>query len=436
MSDSPLITMRSFWTWDHCTTWTPNIRGGHDFGAGNEYGRTSKAFVSDYALLLDWCGRHAVDAVVIWGLLRDGHGGLDSAKRLCELARAAGAKVLAGVGLCSYGGVYYEGDSPYCLERHLEAHPELSARDEAGEPLASHRNAYACPSRPENQEFTQESLRWLFETLDLGGAQIETGDTGVCLCRLCRERRQYPASNISWDDMVLMYPLAVDAVRSVRADAQLLLETYTVPESVSDGGVGDLPPWGPACLAQFPRNVTLQWVGDEFIVGGRSLWSGQARPPRPDLRHLMRAHFGTHWCYYGRDALGLVELAALTKASLDHGFDGFSIFGESSPFNANAELHYLAFADFGSPANPECDLESFVDRVAGPLLGGPERARLYLELAVLKNDPAAAASGADRALRAAAGLEGRPAQRWAWLANHLASYAAPTFSRLAEKGSR
>ena len=42
--------------------------------------------MQDYTALLRWCGRHHIDAVVVWGLLRDSHGGLEAAKRLCDVA--------------------------------------------------------------------------------------------------------------------------------------------------------------------------------------------------------------------------------------------------------------------------------------------------------------------------------------------------------------
>ena len=146
--------------------------------------------------------------------------------------------------------------------------------------------------------------------------------------------------------MALMYPRAMEAIRSVRPEALLLLETYSHPEptQVSDraaGFGGNAPPWAAACLAQFPEGT----------------------------------------------------LARSAPASVRHGFTGLSIFGESSPFHANAELNYLAFADYGSEANPESDLDSFWERTGAPLLGGAERARRYVELVETVGEPRARGGG-------------------------------------------
>src|ERR1700753_762604 len=129
---TPPIRTRMFWTWDHSTEWALNRPGAHTMGAANEYGRTTEAFLGDYTALFHWCSRHHVDAVVLWVLLRDSHGGLDCAKRLSDIAASQGVRLLCGVGLNCYGGVYYEGDSPISLERHLASHPDLIAIDEAG----------------------------------------------------------------------------------------------------------------------------------------------------------------------------------------------------------------------------------------------------------------------------------------------------------------
>lgn len=426
-----MITLRLLWTWDHCTQWTAARAGIHDWGASNEYSGTAADFVREYSLLLRWCGQHGIDGVVVWGLLRDGHGGVEAVKRLCEVAAAAGVKLLAGVGLNAYGGAYYEGASEWSLNNHLGKHPELYAlradgrrhilRQPGNAPQPFH---HACPSRPENLDYAVAGLRWLMSTVPIDGVQIESGDTYVCECPRCRERRQHPVSTFSWEDMALAYGPAADAVWSVRPDATVVLETYSQPEPVAAGAApgfgGGLPPWGPQCLAQFPRRATVQWVADEITVPRHPVpWT--ARAPAGFAANVMRTHLATWWRGRGEE-VAVDWLAQLAQLSLAHGYDGLSIFGEKSPFRTGSELNYLALADYGSAANPSADLTSFLTRVAGPLLGGAERAQEFLRLARLIDSPAELEGAAAQARRQAAQLDGRPAARWTWLAWYLSRW--------------
>lgn len=423
-----MINLRLLWTWDHCVQWTAARAGVHDWGASNEFSGTDADFIREYSLMLRWCGQHGIDGVVAWGLLRDGHGGVEAAKRLCDIADAAGVKLLAGVGLNAYGGVYYEGASEWSLNNHLEKHPELFAFRADGERhiFQSPGNApqpmlHACPSRPENMEYCLDGLRWLMETVPLAGVQVESGDTYVCECPLCRERRQHPVSAMSWEDMALLYGPAAEAVWSVRPEATVVLETYSHPEPVADGTApgfgGGSPPWMPECVAQFPRRAHVQWVADYFTAPLNPVpWT--TRAPEGFAGNIMRAHLATWWMGRG-DEVAVDWLALMARQSLAHGFDGLSIFGDKSPFRAGCELNYLALADYGSEANPDADLDSFLERVAAPLVGGAERAKEYLQLARLIDAPDKLEGAVAAARKHAAQLDGHPADRWTWLAWYL-----------------
>lgn len=461
--ERPLQT-RMFWTWDHSTEWALNRLGAHTHGSCNEYGRTTQSFIDDYTALLHWCGQHGIDAVVVWGLLRDSHGGLESAKRLCDVAAKANVRLLCGVGLNAYGGVYYEGDSPYNLERHLQTHPELYAVDADGNSTNFSIDAigtrvrlansstpgprgfyHACPSRPENQEFAAESLKWLFRNLELGGVQIETGDTGVCQCEMCRNRRKHPADTFSWEDMALMYPLAAEAIRSVAPDAWIVCETYSHPEPYAGPkpapGFGDgKAAWADESLQKFPQGAFVQWVADRYIRQGdpEHVWTdlgrvsaGEGHAVGAGLRHVMRAHVGTNWGWGGfRGEVAVEWIAAMVQKSVSSGFEGISLFGEVSPFHTGAELSYLALKDFGSPGNPMSNPTLFEQRVAAPLLGGPTQAIDFLRFAGLPDArypdrraeiPAAISSIYSRL----PSLSPEVARRWCWLANQLASFVYP-----------
>jgi len=436
-NDAP-IHVRLFWTWDHSTDWALNRPGAQTLGASNDYGRTTETFLQDYTNLLTWAGKHGIDGVVVWGLLRDQHGGVEAARKLCEVAQRCGVRLMAGVGLNAYGGVYYQGDHTFSLERRLRDRPELYAVDPAGKrmafdfgtvgPRVSH---HACPSRPENQEFACESLRWLFRTLPLGGVQIETGDTGVCRCATCERRRRHPVSGFSWEDMALMYPMAADAIRSVAPDAWVLCETYSHPEPVTPApgtapGFGEgKPPWADACLDAFPEGAFVQWVCDNWVSPKLAAkWTAAGRVRSGRHRHVMRAHFGTYWGgLRGEPAVDWI--ADMARRSMEAGCEGLSLFGEVSPFHTGAELNYLALASYGSPRNPTADVSRFLREVGGPLLGGARNARDWLRFARLLSDRARIPEALREVRRRAADLPDEPARRWTWLANHLASFVYP-----------
>jgi hypothetical protein len=431
------------------------FRGAHTIGSCNEYGRSNEAFLKDYTALLKWCGHHNIDAVVVWGLLRDCHGGLESAKRLCDVALKENVRLLCGVGLNAYGGVYYEGDSPYNLERHLQKHPDLYAVDASGNSTnfsidaegrrVSINNSstpgprgfyHACPSRQENQDFAAESLAWLFMNLPLGGVQMETGDTGVCECKLCRDRRKHPVGSFSWEDMALMYPLATDAIRSVSPDAWVVCETYSHPQPYKGPdavpGFGDgKAAWADDALEKFPRGVFVQWVADRYIRQEPARdWTAEGHVSGADLRHVMRAHFGTDWGWGGsRGEVAVDWISKMVQKSAASGFDAISLFGEVSPFHAGAELNYLALTDFGSADNPGADQDAFIQRIAAPLLGGVDHARDFVRLAGLIDSrfpdnrlqiPAALSNIYERL----GSLPPEAAHRWCWLGNRLASYSS------------
>ena len=192
------IAQRFFWTWDHSTNWCMNTLGAQNCGVGNEYAKDPQMFELDYKRAIDWCAEHKMTAIGIVGLLRDRHGGVEAARRVCAYAREKGVLVYLIAGLFAYGGIYYEGDHPYSLNKFFEKYPETIARQENGDFVVKRcmgrggtkREYLGCASNRQLHDFVIESLDWLFKEIpELGGIQMESSDTGVCQCAKCRERR-------------------------------------------------------------------------------------------------------------------------------------------------------------------------------------------------------------------------------------------------------
>ena len=87
------IPYRVFWTWDNSHNWNVNVPGSQNAGIGNPYLKAGEWFERDYRRSIDWCAAHGIDAVGVVGLLRDCHGGVDAARRICGYAREKGVRV-------------------------------------------------------------------------------------------------------------------------------------------------------------------------------------------------------------------------------------------------------------------------------------------------------------------------------------------------------
>ena len=113
---------RIFWTWDIRMRWT------HGFCFWSE------SYLENYRRLIDVSAALGVEGIIIWGFLRDVHGGIDSAKKLVEYANKRNVKIYPGIGIDDYGGIYCEGDSHYSLDTFLKSHPEMQAIRADGSP--------------------------------------------------------------------------------------------------------------------------------------------------------------------------------------------------------------------------------------------------------------------------------------------------------------
>lgn len=396
VSDKKKLSYRFFWTWDHSTNWCLNTLGTQNCGVGNHYTKKNDVFLKDYRRVVDWCAAHGIDAIGIVGLLRDNHGGFDNARKICVYAREHGVRIYLIAGLYSYGGIYYEGDSFLSLDRFFANNPECIGKGVDGNPLycqfenphGCKRQATGCPSSRKLRNFVLDSLDYVFHAIpELGGIQMETGDSFVCMCEQCRARRtemqggeeQVPL--VSFSDMADIYPAAADVVWRRSPDAWVICETYT--HFLNNKVFSD--PSSPAMQAilKMPDKTFWQW-GDRHLDWNS--WQDDVRLPVPlqKFRHIMRAHHGTQWLG-GRHTLAVDDIRKQCRLSFESGVQGVSIFGEGAPFHTNTEFNYLALQYFAD--HPMDSLRSFTENVMAPLLGGTELAGKYLEYGLLNKTP-------------------------------------------------
>ena len=205
--DNPALPYRIFWNWDHSTNWTRGMRGEQEDGARNPYMKRRDAYLKDTCATLDYMGEHKLNGLIIWGFLRDSHGGVEDGRQLVEHAFDRGVNVLPGIGTSSYGGIYYEGKNRFNVDTWLADHPpDFRFLDHDGKRLL---NAI-CPSKPANLKWLGEGTEWLFtEFPKLGGANLENGDFFTCQSPDCLRARQDPTNdpNFYLDMMVTQLPI-------------------------------------------------------------------------------------------------------------------------------------------------------------------------------------------------------------------------------------
>lgn len=433
MNERKNIPYRFFWNWDHSTNWCLNTLGEQNCGVGNPYLKRGDFFEKDFCRMIDWCADHKMTATGIVGMLRDDHGGVDSARRVCAYAQEKGVKVYIIAGLFAYGGIYYEGNHKYSLDRFLEKNPECMGKTPDGAPLYKKfqhpygikNDPQGCSSNPLLHEFVLESLDWLFREIpELGGIQMESGDTGVCDCELCRARRGNAAAKepLSIADMAGIYPDAAATIRRVNPGALIICETYhhfLDPECQyfnAENPSDDLKK-----LLAMPESTFWQWKCDRRLRNEPWPLNQPMLPAMQKFHHVMRSHCGTQW-WGGRHTLDVERIRKQCQLSHASGLDAVSMFGEASPFHTNSEFNYLALEYFAD--NPSAKMESFVTDVMAPRLGGRDIAARYYEMAYcIRTDWQKIPAYTREIAQIQAGITGdEQLRRWQYLANFLQSF--------------
>jgi hypothetical protein len=396
VSQAPGLAYRTFWTWDHSTNWELSQVGHQEIGVFNPYGKPPGGFLRDYRRVVDFCSRNRIAAVVIYGFLRDPHGGVEAAQELCRYATERGVRILPGIAIGSYGGVYWEGDHRFNLATWLRANPRHAATLEKGVgfqiadlafPLSFPRSDYtlsACPSAPETMAWMEEGVAWLSETFELGGINIEAGDYGVCGCERCVSRRANQAEAArrvddygdSWShtDMADNFPRLYRTARAIKPDLWLYSEIQW--DNLLD-------PVAHAAQRRLPRGGIYQHTTNRTYWGRiqRELTREyvESLPTQPNV---LRCQFACQWNGDERTeryALNARVFGDMASLCAERGMRGLTVWGEPSPYHATVELSYLAFARFSW--EPTLTWDRFMAEDVAPLLGGDDAASEFVSIA-------------------------------------------------------
>jgi hypothetical protein len=359
-----------FWTWDHSTNWVLDDPGLQTNGCYNTYFKRPETFVEDYRRLTDLAAGLGIKGIVIWGFLRDSHGGVEYAKRVASYAASKDVAIVPGVGTTWYGGVYYEGDHAANLGTFLRQHPDARMLDEKGQPRQYSGESGASPAHPAYQEWLRESLRWLCNEFEIGGINFENGDFMVDYHPLTQAaRRNWPADDPEvFFFQGLSYQQAVESVKDRLPDDLITCATYTgfnyTLSAIQNTGMGMAPP---AMLRMLTRGCAWQWTitgmllrdglpltaylddGAPAAAFDNTNWPADLRPM--GKRHVGFMHQGSQWAAEDGLRAGRWEctVSSVKEACLRayrSGLEGVVIHGEVTNRSIPNALNYLAFSHF------------------------------------------------------------------------------------------
>lgn len=368
---------RIFWVWDHLMDWIPGALGVHNSAKANwPYGKGKEAFLEDCTRLAEYMGAHNLNGIVIYGLLRDNHGGLAAAREVCHRFAQNGVRVLPGCCVMAYGGPYYDGVHEFNLNTWLKDYPELQAVGTDGKPLCGltkkryigYEELYqcACPSRPATQDWYKRGIDWLFDNLEIGGIYLENAEYGICQCNECNSLRWSKGKGIPLDYMAGVLTPYVKYVRENFPKAWVIC-SHGGYQSTEEEMLGFIEKGCPV-----PADCICDWGPDMWL---RSGWKNDFHPPGKEI--LVRTGFAEEW-ENDTYTIQIEKINLLVRRVAELELAGCAMFGQKGAFHPPNEINYLAFEEFTTGKN--LDLDVFIDNTLAELLGGREEARLFLEL--------------------------------------------------------
>lgn len=400
---------RILWTWDYGVFWDDSFYWQGRGSTGENQRRTH--FLKDYKRMVDFCSDCGINGIVIWGALRAHDNGVEQFRELVKYGKEKGVRILPGVGVFSYGGVFFDPresiqfteqfpvTNPYSLSTWLKEHPELQAIGSDGKPYnMGIYSALACPSKKENLEWFKRSFQWLCEEFEIEGAQVEIGDYGICHCNDCNKKRRGDIGAVVMvEDMLEPYFVACEVAKKTNPDAWIICETYSSfasPQKTEEPGrfFTALSDKQKKYLADgLPEDAIVQWGMDKAVpYNSTQEWSENIF--LPSKNNIARIHHGSQWAVNGKDEWAVYSIGEMVRNSRISGVNGVSIFGEESPASPPNEANYLVFSEFSGygGVNPNCDYKTFFANTLDPLYGGSDMSlewrRIYVNAHFIRLD--------------------------------------------------
>lgn len=391
-TEVPKMPYRWFWNWDVRTNWDlldhDNVYENWELYrvwehppesalsySQRPFRKRPAAYLKNLKLCIDYMSEHKLNGLILWGFLRDNHGGIQAAQEICRYANERGVKIIPGVNLDRwYGGIYHEGNHEFNLETRAEKFPDLRAMDEAGNYVPR----TLCAEKKENREWLLRAIKWLYETFPIGGVNLEFGENQVCYTPDCVAAREAQVGNDNryFKDLARIMAFVIPEIHARVPQTWISYTTYGpfTAEMQSDP---------PLHIRALPPYAICQWTLTRMLANlvprsGRTseIWPEGLRPPGKEYIGYL------HWnAYYTGNQKGFFvdQYREAARKAYRHGFKGLPTYGEESADFPNMELSYLAFSEFSY--NPEMTDKDFLTRRVAPMYGGEQAGRLALEIA-------------------------------------------------------
>ncbi|NQU11381.1 hypothetical protein HQ590_11355 [bacterium] len=398
-TEKPAFPLRYYWTWDHSTNWVLDDPGNQVEGCNNRYGKKPETFREDYRRLVDHCVEMRFNGIIIWGFLRDAHGGERLAHEIARYAADRGVAIMPGVGTTGYGGIYYQGRHPANLETYLAAHPERGNLWEDGQ----HSAREATPYHQANQDWIAASLDWLYRTFPIGGVNLENNDLMVDYSPAGKRGRARIKSGEAdhFKDQYFAYKTALEVADRLAPDKWNTYATYSgfgrgrdLSNAGADMGIE------PYFAKRMPPSAIAQWtitgMVSEHPIPLRD-WLGHPRPARayqnprwpkglrpPTPRSAGFLHQASQWHGIRRNRPAISTFAEACLRSAEAGLEGISVHGEVTSRTLAWRLNYLAMRHW--TYHPRSTLEEFAAAELAPRVGGDQCARDFIEALALLDE--------------------------------------------------
>lgn len=400
----PTLKYRWLWTWDWRMEWGGVEPGGAKMGGGGAYRKNPDSFLADYKACIDYMSENGLNGLIIWGFIRDSHGGVTASQELCRYAEERGVRILPGVGTSGYGGYVFEGDHPYNVHTWLEKHPELrtvNKNGSIGEKGVDGLSDHLCPSKKANLKWLDEGAKWLFDNFEIGGVNLEMGDFFVCYCDECKRARAAIKSDEPeyYKDMAISHGRTLRTMHKLAPDAWLSYATYT-------GFTREMMTKPPKFIEMIPPYAICQWTLTHMLDSAHipnSMDPASSKGWPEDVKPMTQHSVGyLHWANKstrtGHDFYS-ERLRKASRLSYHAGLEGLVLYGELPDSQLNMKLNYLAFREYCF--HPNLSRKHFIEKRLAPLYGKGVTERLEEIIELVRTEKQRNSDSIEKALEIA-----------------------------------